>query len=151
MSSAAMETEKVLNDLQKHLETVSPGMPAEFTEAASVGDCIWQGDLCLTIIDKLPKDYVNKTGSKDRACLAPGGGEGSRHCIDDLANVQIKYPKGFNAEWEELNGPAFKTVNKTTVLHPRHGNVTIPAGFCVGVTYQREYDAEQKRERRARD
>ncbi|MCP4124603.1 MAG: hypothetical protein GY751_22905 [Bacteroidetes bacterium] len=135
-------------------ETVTPGTPTRFTEASTIGDRIWQGDLALTIMPKTsPKNY-KKISQKDflkinNLQLVHGSNKGSKHCIDSLEGVEINIPEDWNAE--SLDGPFLTLTKERTVTHPVHGDVTIPAGFSVACTYQREYDTEQRRERRARD
>jgi len=128
-------------------ETVKPGQPVRFTEACTDGDRIWQGDLALTIRTSVPKQY--KLAEKPSVQLVVGNTEGSKHCLDSLDNVEIYLPPIWD-EWS-LKGPVLVIKKETTVLHPTHGNVTIPGGFIVECTYQREWDREQAREARARD
>jgi hypothetical protein len=132
-------------------EYVRHGVPVNFTEASTSGDRIWQGDLALTIRNKVPKGYVSAEFSKlsKNLQLVHGSNVGSMHCLDSTEGVELFIPADWNEE--SLKGPFFKLAQERTVTHPKHGNVTIPAGFSVQCSYQREYDAEQKRERRARD
>lgn len=130
---------------------IHPGQPHRISEAASVGDGVWQGDLGLEIAAKVPSDYVRVEKPTTRDCqLVPGNTEGAKHCLDSFAGVELYRPK----EWpnaESLTGPCLVLTQERTVLHPKHGNVTIPAGFTIQCRYQREYDAELKRERRNAD
>ena len=128
-------------------EQVKPGQPVCFTEACVPGDRIWQGDLALTIRTSVPKQY--KLAEKPSVQLVVGNTEGSKHCLDSLDNVDIYLPPVWNAE--SLKGPVLVIKKETTVIHPTHGDVTIPEGFIVECTYQREWDKEQAREARARD
>lgn len=134
-------------------ENVKPGTPTRFTEACTSGDRIWQGDLGLTISTSVPKGYVRITAAEfmkgNRMQLVHGTNKGSMHCIDSFDGVEIHVPQDWSAE--SLVGPFLVLSKERTVTHPTHGDVTIPSGFSVSCTYQREYDAEQKRERRARD
>jgi hypothetical protein len=82
--------------------------------------------------------------------LVPEGGEGSRHILRHADGVELFRPSDWGSE-DSLVGPIIRLGKENVIDHPRHGNVTIPAGFSVSCTYQREYDEEQKRERRARD
>jgi hypothetical protein len=65
--------------------------------------------------------------------------------------VTLFYPPNWPAADESLAGPAFVLSKQRTVTHPVHGEVTIPAGFTVLCRFQREWDAEQRRERRNAD
>lgn len=129
---------------------VKPGQPERFTEAAACNDTIRQGDLYVTIIAEIPADYVKvvKPQAIDRQ-LVPGNTQGAKHCLDSLAGVTLYRPKDWNDE--SLRGPAFALTKERTVLHPTHGAVTIPKGFVVLCRYQREFDKELQRERRAID
>lgn len=128
-------------------EKVYPGMPLRFTEACSVGDCIWQGDLGLVIANKKPKNYVKAVNPTVQ--LVPGNNVGAKHCLDSLNAVEIYLPKEWNEE--SLEGPFLVVKNEVNILHPTHGTVTIPGGFSVQCHYQREWEKEQERERRAKD
>ena len=135
------------DNIKNNKEKVYPGMPLRFSEACTENDRIWQGDLALTITNKIPKGYTEK---KDfNLQLVPGNTIGAKHCLDSKEGVKAYFPP----EWDEdsLDGPILVLTEERQVLHPVHGNVTIPAGFTVNCTYQREFDAELRRERRAMD
>jgi len=142
--------EKVAEQHASHLEQVKPGLPERFTEASTVGDAIAQGDLMLIIVASIPEGLklVQSTDPVNRQ-LVPGNTQGARHCLDSLEGVDLYRPEDWNEDSNE--GPAFKLTKERTVMHPKHGDVTIPAGFIVECVYQREYDQEQKRERLAKD
>lgn len=131
-------------------EQVKPGQRVRFTEAATTNDTIRQGDLYLTIVDAVPKNYakVEKPKAADKQ-LVPGNTTGARHCLDSLAGVTLYRPEKWSEE--SLDGPCLVLSKARTVEHPIHGAVEIPAGFTVLCRYQREFDSEQRRERRARD
>jgi hypothetical protein len=132
------------------LESVRPGMAAAFTEACVAGDAVRQGDLYLIIVEDVPSGYVpiSKPKAADKQ-LVPGNTDGARHCLDAIAGVKLYRPK----EWgeESLDGPCFVLTKPREVLHPVHGPVAVPAGFAVLCRYQREFDKELQKERRARD
>lgn len=133
-----------------NVDRVAPGLPASFTEAACAGDFGWQGDLKLTVLDKVPASQkkVAKPSDLDRQ-LVPGNTEGAKHCLDSLDGVALYRP----SEWSEesLIGPTLKLTKDRVIMHPTHGHVTVLAGTIIGCTYQREFDAELRRETRARD
>ncbi len=79
----------------------------------------------------------------------PGRRKGSKHCLDSLAGVKIYRPSDWSEE--SLAGPCLVLSAERVIMHPVHGAVTIPAGLIVGCRYQREWDREVARERRARD
>lgn len=135
----------------KH-DVVQPGMPQNFSEAATDGDMIWQGDLGIGITSGgIPAGYKRIDMPKN-LCLVPGNDEtiGSRHCLASANGVEIYVPE----VWDEtvLEGPYLRLTNGCEVTHPKHGNVTVPSCFNeVQIIYQKEYDQMLARERRARD
>jgi hypothetical protein len=161
--SAVAPTSEVIGRLSKHvdqinageIEGVCPGQPTSFTAACTAGDAIAQGDLNLVITSgKIPEDYVKVefTGQATDAQhlqLVPGNTQGAKHCLDSLDGVTMWRP----AKWdmESLVGPILKLTKDRTVLHPTHGAVTMLAGTTVHCRYQREWEKEEAKERRARD
>lgn len=143
--------EKIVNHAKAiskgQIKTVMPGKPLTFSDACTVNDRIWQGDLALTISDKVPNDYELTT--KPSVQLVKGNNEGAKHCLDSLNGVKMYTPIGWNEE--SLIGPYLKLTEDRVILHPKHGNVSVKAGSEVHCTYQRELDHELARERRARD
>jgi len=125
---------------------VQPGQPTSFTNASTVGDCIAQGDLYLIVVDAIPAGYQEQ---KAKTQLVPGQTQGAKHCLDSIEGVTMHFP----ANWteESMDGPIFVADQDRTVEHPVHGNVTVPAGTLIQCRYQREWDAEQARERRNAD
>lgn len=77
--------------------------------------------------------------------IAIGDTQGSRHCIDNLNNVEVfqKTNPGM------LDGPVLLVKSPITITHPEHGHVELPIG-CYEITYQKNLDAEE-REMRALD
>lgn len=153
MTSTAIEkVESHVDRIRSGHFRIKPGQPYRISEAAGVGDGMWQGDLGIEIVDTVPAGFtkVESPADADRQ-LVPGNTVGSRHCLDSLAGVEIWRPTGWGREYEGLDGPAMVLTSERTVMHPTHGPVTIPAGFTIATRYQREYDAEQQRERRNSD
>ena len=148
MTTAIEEIQQHAQRILNGQEKVTPGMPLVFTEASTPNDAIWQGDLCLVIseLTSPPEGWVRHEKNTQ---LVPGLTEGARHCLDTFDGVEMYVPPKWNDE--SLVGPFLMVKQECKVLHPVHGTVTIPAGFNVECFYQREYDKEQKRERRARD
>lgn len=159
----AIDTDNVIDEMTSYtqrvrdgLEKVRPGMPAAFTTACIPGDAIWQGDLCIAIseAETAPENFIplaefeTSKNVKLNGQLVPGSNTGARHCLQG-STAEVFMP----ADWSEesFTGPFLKAKSETCITHPVHGNVTIPAGFCVQLYYQREWDKEQQRERRARD
>lgn len=145
-----------ITEVKKHATRISngrakvqPGEPFHLNEAASVGDGVWQGDLGVEIVASLPRDYVQVESHPQ---LVPGSTIGSRHALADTSTVSgFCQPKNWGDKYDGLDGPAFHCDRETTITHPTHGNVVIAAGHTVRTRYQRQYDAELKKERRALD
>lgn len=143
--------EKIVNHAKAiskgEVKTVMPGNPLAFSDACTVNDRIWQGDLALTISNCLPSNYVK--AKKPSQQLVKGNNEGAKHCLDSLDGVEMYHPKEWNEE--SLVGPYLILHKERVVQHPKHGNVTVKAGTEIHCTYQRERDNELARDRRARD
>ena len=144
-----------ITKLERHAATIAkgqharvhPGQPCRLSEAASIGDAIVQGDLYLEVVAAVPDGY--RRALQPVAQLVPGNTQGSRHCLDSLDGIEMWLPP----QWPTVTqlGPCLQLTQERTVLHPVHGNVTIPAGMTILCSYQREYDAELQRERRNAD
>lgn len=141
--------EKHVKKINEGRARVSPGNPFHLNEAASVGDGVWQGDLGIEIVEKIPDGYVP---SKRTRQLVPGDTLGARHCLDDPSTVdQFSLPEGWGKDYTGLDGPSFVCILETTISHPVHGDVIVSKGHVVRCRYQRNLDEETKREQRAVD
>jgi len=114
-----------------------------FPEAASVGDYIRQGDVYVTLLEKVPgKCKAVKNPSNQ---LAPGNTQGSRHCIKSLRDVKVFAV----ANPTVYDGPVIESTHEVTIEHPEHGDWVLPPG-CYSISYQRTEDSEG-RQRRVQD
>jgi len=130
--------------------SIQPGQPTEFTPAMDYNDGIAQGDLNLILVEKVPKGYVKQSPKQKK--LVPGQTEGARHFLMRLTGVEIFVHPDWNLDdYDGQNGPVLVVTKTVTIEHPTHGNVTIHPTRTVECRYQREWDAEQKRERRNAD
>jgi hypothetical protein len=129
-------------------DKIVPGQAARLSEAACCGDGARQGDLYLKIVSQPPANYA--LCKKPSLQLVPGNTEGAKHCLDSLDGVTVYLPPQWG-EAESLLGPCLVLAKERTVVHPVHGDVTLPAGNTVLCGYQREWDAEQRAERRNAD
>lgn len=141
-----------INDVVKHAESIHPGKPLAFSEAASIYDAIWQGDVGIILWGDSPPEGYKQV--KPQRCLVLGEEEsstvGSKHCLRaDFSKVQMFIPT--NIVEGDLRGPYFVCSEPCVIEHPVHGDVSILADTPVLIRYQREYDEELKRERRAKD
>lgn len=129
---------------------VKPGQPFTFSAAAQPGDGVPQGDCNIVLRESVPKGYAK--ADKPFVQLVPGNTEGSRHCLDGLAGVEMYLPPNWPVCAEtELLGPVLVLAEERTILHPKHGAVTCPAGSVVEITYQPDFDFQLKEARRNAD
>ncbi len=152
MQTAIEKIQERASRIKEGNDKIEPGKAVRLSEAASVDDGVRQGDLYLVVADGVPATHERVVSPKDiDRQLVPGNTEGAKHCLDSLEGVEIYRPAGWGPDYEGLNGPVLRLSKDRTVTHPKHGDVTIPAGFDVECVYQREWDAEQARERRNAD
>lgn len=129
---------------------MQPGEPHYMTGAESVGDTVCQGDFWIVVAEKVPETGFalnNKTVQ-----LVPGNTEGSKHCLNKVGEeaVDVYVPEIWDDD--SLTGPYLVVKSDGVVVeHPKHGDVHLWKDTVYRCVYQREYDKEQKRERRARD
>lgn len=128
---------------------VKPGQELSFSPAASVGDTIAQGDLYIMVADKMPAEYELVEANVANLQLVPGNTQGARHCLDSFDGVTMYRPKTWTEE--DLRGPYLQLTKDRTVLHPTHGPVNLIAGMNYLCGYQKEYDTQERKERRNRD
>jgi hypothetical protein len=148
MTTALARLEECRDKIVAGQGTVQPGQPLAFTAACSPGDCICQGDVNLIVIDAVPDGYARPETPMRQ--IAKGNSRGSRHEIKDLTSCQVYLPPTW-ADMESLDGPVIVATRETVIDHPQHGAVTIPAGLCCRVEFQRNLDVVTRQERRARD
>lgn len=143
---------QLLRSFQDHIGAdgpVSPGTPARFTEACQPGDRICQGDVEITLISKVPDNYVPRSNHNTNIVHGEAGNE--THKVDDPTKVRFYDTKGWDAD--SLDGPVIEVLSPTGISHTgsgRHGHV----GLCSGlyqISYPRVWETEQAKERRARD
>lgn len=136
---------------------IHPGQPLT-SEGLSAGDIIPQGDLYIRIAathERPPADYITvHEPVGDQLKLVPGPDAGSHHWLDSGVGVTMFLPPEWGSDLESLRGPWLVLTEPRTIEHhgpSRHGSVHLSAGQCVELGYQRVWDAEHRRERRARD
>jgi len=146
------QIEKHAANIRDGLAKIQPGEPHAISDAASTNDGYPQGDLSIILVESIPDGYhrIEKPTDKDRQ-LVPGNTEGSRHCLDSLDGVELFRHAEWNQDYDGLMGPALKLAKERTIEHPKHGNITIPAGRIVLTTYQPDYDADTRKTRRNAD
>lgn len=139
-----MKTQELVNEVVETGKKIAKRETQRFSEAASTGDVLRQGDVYLMLLDKLPRGA--KAMSKPPLQLAPGTSQGSRHILDSTEGVTA-----FTfADATEFDGPILKLECERELTHPEHGNWIIPAGiYAVG--YQRTQDSVDATNRRVAD
>lgn len=152
MSEAtAFERVESHNELLKSGEgKVQPGQPMNLSPALASDQAIAQGDFYLRLVDGVPEGYV--LAEEPSVQLVQGETIGAKHCLDSLDGVQVFLPPTWGED-ENTNGPVLvieKGANRE-LQHPKHGNISLPDDCTLDTWYQRAFDEESKRERRARD
>lgn len=136
------ETPTAVRELATHGEKIKNDSPQRFPEAGSPGDFVRQGDVYITLLDRVP---AKAKKIEPRPQLAPGNTQGSRHCLDKLTGIEmyeLEQPSAYD-------GPVLSATEEVTVTHPEHGNWILPPG-TYGITYQRTGESED-RARRVQD
>lgn len=142
--------ESTVQEQASHLESIEHGKPERLSNAMTVNEYFPQGDVYFGPVEKVPSSYERVGNpSKEDQQLVPGNTIGSRHCLDSLDGVELYHPK----EWSEesLLGPVIVFNKERTVLHPTHGNITVPEGMTIQFAYQRNYNQQLKAEQKAID
>lgn len=157
--SKAGTVEKSLANVESHRDAITngqtkigPGQPLRMTTALNSGpvpDALCQGDLILIVIDNVPENFTRRENGGGK--LVPGETLGAKHVIEDTSAVELFDPPNWSATYDELLGPAFRTVKETAIGHPTHGAVVIDAGLTIQCRYQRVLESEEAKERRQRD
>ncbi len=148
--TAMAQIEQHAKDIREGRAKIGPGNPIRISEAADVGEGVWQGDLGIEIVDTTPP-LAKAIWIKGDLQLVPGNTQGSKHVLQSAENCLLWMPDGWGHYYEGLIGPTIKCLAESTIVHPTHGAVTIPADRIVRIRYQRERDAELKRDRRNAD
>ena len=150
--------EEITKTLERTVETVSPGNPASLTEAHSVGDGAWQGDLGLEIVDSVPADYtlIENPKDEDRQLVPLDGGPGSHHRLASFDGVTLYRPKDWGKSETDLRGPCVVFGKPNSIVHEPghshpHGTVTVEAPMTILCRYQRNLAADEREARRAAD
>lgn len=154
-----MQTAEIVKDIIITSERIKSDAPHRFSEAATPGDAHRQGDIYITLLDGVPDGAVADDNPSRQ--LAEGNSIGSRHTLSTLDGVRMfRLPEPGIRQIASLDrirvhdtyeGPVLAVDrDEVTIEHPEHGDIVLPRGV-YGVTYQRVFDAEQQRERRAID
>jgi len=129
----------IFSQVVKSAELIKSDNLQQFPVAASTGEYVRQGDVYITLIEKIDKDMVKEPHPEKQ--VAPGNTKGSRHILDSLEGVTV-YKKS-NAT--VLDGPVLFLEADRVLTHPEHGDFKLNAGCIYGITYQRMFAEELKR------
>lgn len=126
MSSIAM-----LQKIKAQAEKIQCADKHCFPEAASFGDFWRQGDLYITLLEKVPEEYEK---CKVNCKLVNGTSQGSQHVLSHDDVEMFKNPHA-----TVLQGPVFTSAKSVTIEHPEHGDVECPPDRVYCITYQQAY------------
>lgn len=135
--------------------------PVEFSSDRFLpGDVAHQGDIMIVCLKSRPK---GKAKVRENRQIAEGNTQGSRHVLESGQLFDYEPNIVADAIYEATGcrvdpqycGPVFcteKSSGNATLSHPEHGNHTYSGQdmWCASV-YQRNFDAEEQAEKRARD
>lgn len=134
---------QAFSEILESAEKIKSDEIRSFPEAASIGDTFRQGDIYITLIQKVPQDVIHSKNPSNQ--IAIGDTQGSRHCIDEINYVEVYQKKNPGM----LDGPILLVKSPIVITHPEHGHVSLPCG-TYEITYQKNLDNEE-REMRAMD
>lgn len=128
---------KLYQEVLQSAETIKSGAEIVFPRAASPGDYMRQGDVYITLLDKLPNSAV--LVGKPSPQVAEGNTQGARHIMNSLDGVKV-FKK---SDASVIDGPIldFRGISSTetrTLTHPQHGDVVMPCGegMIFEITFQ---------------
>lgn len=101
-----------------------------FSEAASPGEILSQGDVYLKKLAEIP-DGCTEVKSPSLQ-IAQGNTKGSRHILDSLDGVTVFQLRQANV----LQGPILEIEKNRVLTHPEHKHIELTPGI-YSVTYQR--------------
>lgn len=151
----------VADRLKDHVDSISPGTPYHLgAQHIGMPNPFAQGDLYVRLLPlgtNPPKGYfiVEKPADADRQ-LAIEAGAGSHHRLGSLSGATLYRPDNWGQDETDLRGPFLILAEPNTIVHEPghdrpHGSITIEVPCCVEIRYQRNLDAETRKEIRARD
>lgn len=130
----------VVELIESVAKKVAKRQTQRFPEGASVGDCVRQGDVYITLAACVPAGY--RKSVKWDLQLAPGNTQGSRHILDSRSGVTCYV----HPQASEFDGPVLVLTEERELTHPEHGNWILPPG-TYGISYQRTQDALDQQRR----
>lgn len=153
-----LSVEQIAGNLKEHQSRISPGQSFHLTEAHSVNDCVWQGDLGLIVVNEVPNDYklVEKPIEQDRQLVPLDGSPGSHHRLKSFNGVRLYRPKDWGESEIDLRGPCVVFEKPNAIVHESgtenpHGTVFIDVPMIIRCSYQRNLNMLEAFSHRARD
>lgn len=133
-----ISAKRAFGELAKHAESMKNDEP-QTAGAMSPGDAVAQGDLLIVALESVPRGAVATKAPAVQ--LAPGTTQGSRHCLESLADVTLYTVPDANV----LDGPIIDARKSgCRINHPEHGDWILPAGVYA-IVYQRAFADELRR------
>lgn len=130
----------IVDKVQEQARKIAKRETQRFPHAASPGDAVRQGDVYITLLERVPTGYARQR-KWDRQ-LAPGATQGSRHVIDSKTGVACYVHPAAT----DFDGPVLHLKQEREITHPEHGNWILPPGV-YGISYQRTQDALDQQRR----
>lgn len=152
-----MKIEAVASKLKTHTDSVSPGNPTTLGAVHQHGDGVWQGDLGIEIVSKVPPGYVQVENPTDAdRQLVPEGGQGSHHRLRSFDGVKLYRPADWGQNETDLRGPCIVFTEPNAIMHEPghdkpHGAVNIECPMTVLCRYQRNLASDEREATRAAD
>lgn len=115
----------------------------------STGDYALHGDVIITRIKELPKEFGKMEKSKDD-CLALGEATGHMHKLFRAIDPDLPGKATFDLRIDKDGIKFLRVLEPTIVRHQEHREITIPPGdYKIGI--QREYSPYEKLARSVAD
>lgn len=149
VKAPAISTDLKSTDLKTVLAQVGASIKAAANPAPRifsakefpVGKTFPQGDVIITRLDPEAAKKIETSGPAQSRQLAPGTSMGSQHVV--AAGPEVLTRKTATA----LEGPIISAKKAWTVAHPKHRDITFPAGIYA-VTFPRDFAREELARRR---
>jgi hypothetical protein len=103
-----------------------------------IGQWIRQGDVYVQRIAK-PKSFSTTYEQVNEYQLAPGNTRGSRHVASEGYKVYVRKDNK-----DPLVGPVIICNERSNIGHPEHAHFSLPGKNAYQVTYQKDWQAEQR-------
>jgi hypothetical protein len=130
----------IITTVQNRAKKIAKRETQTFPAGAAPGDTARQGDVYITLLDKVPAGCIQQ--KRWDLQLASGSTQGSRHILDSRKGVKCYALQ----DATEFDGPVLSLEETRELTHPEHGNWILPPGI-YGISYQRTQDALDQQRR----